>query len=54
MNIVVCIKQVPDTPNIRIDRQRMTIIREDTKSIINPLDYVAIEAALNLRELTVL
>jgi electron transfer flavoprotein beta subunit len=50
MNIVVSIKQVPDTPNIRIDRQRMTIIREDTKSIINPLDYVALEAALNLRE----
>ncbi len=49
MNIVVCIKQVPDVPTIRIDRQRMTIIREGVKSIINPLDYVALEASLDLR-----
>lgn len=49
MNIVVCIKQVPDEPTIRMDRQRMTIIREGIKSIINPLDYVALEASLELR-----
>jgi electron transfer flavoprotein beta subunit len=49
MNIVVCIKQVPDEPSIRMDRQRMTIIREGVKSIINPLDYVALEASLELR-----
>jgi electron transfer flavoprotein beta subunit len=49
MNIVVCIKQVPDVPSIRIDRQRMTIIREGVESIINPLDYVALEGALDLR-----
>jgi len=49
MNIVTCIKQVPDVPSIRIDRQRMTIIREGVESIINPLDYTALEAALDLR-----
>ncbi|MBW1887307.1 MAG: electron transfer flavoprotein subunit beta/FixA family protein [Deltaproteobacteria bacterium] len=49
MNIAVCIKQVPDGPTIRIDRQSMTIVREGTKSIINPLDYVALEAALYLK-----
>ena len=49
MNIVVCIKQVPDEPTIRMDRQRMTIIREGVKSVINPLDCVALEAALELR-----
>jgi len=49
MNIVTCIKQVPDTPTIKIDRQRMTIIREGVESIINPLDYAALEAALYLR-----
>ena len=49
MNIVVCIKQVPDVPTIRMDRQRMTIIREGVEGIINPLDYVALEAALELR-----
>ena len=50
MNIVVCIKQVPDVPTIRIDEQRMTIIREGVESIINPLDCMALEAALDLRD----
>jgi electron transfer flavoprotein beta subunit len=50
MNIVVCIKQVPDAPNIRIDRERMTIIRDGVESIINPLDRIALEAALDLRQ----
>ncbi|MFH1350166.1 MAG: electron transfer flavoprotein subunit beta/FixA family protein [Pseudomonadota bacterium] len=49
MNIVVCIKQVPDVARIRIDRLRMTIIREGVESIINPVDAVALEAALDLR-----
>ena len=49
MNIVVCIKQVPDVPEIRVDQQRMTIIREGVESIINPLDRVALEAAMVLR-----
>jgi electron transfer flavoprotein beta subunit len=49
MKIVVCIKQVPDVPTIRIDRERMTIIREGVQSISNPLDCVALEAALDLR-----
>ena len=51
MNIAVCIKQVPDVPTIRMDRQRMTIIREGVESIINPLDHVALQAALILRDL---
>ena len=50
MNIAVCIKQVPDVPTIRMDRERMTIIREGVESIINPLDYVAMQAALELRD----
>lgn len=49
MNIVVCIKQVPDEPTIRIDWERMTLIREGVESIINPLDRVALEAGLDLR-----
>lgn len=48
---VVFIKQVPDVPSIRIDEQRMTIIREGVESIINPLDCVALQAALDLREI---
>lgn len=50
MNIAVCIKQVPDVPSIRVDRKRMTIVREGIENIINPLDSVALEAALSLRE----
>jgi electron transfer flavoprotein beta subunit len=50
MNIVVCIKQVPDAPDIRIDRERMTIIRDGVQSIINPLDRIALEAALDLKQ----
>ncbi len=49
MDIVVCVKQVPDVPSIRVDRERMTVIREGVESIINPLDQVALEAALALR-----
>jgi electron transfer flavoprotein beta subunit len=49
MNIVVCIKQVPDAPTIRMDRERMTVIREGVESIINPLDCTALEAAVDLR-----
>ncbi len=49
MNIVVCIKQVPDVPAIRIDRERMTVLREGVESIVNPLDMVALETALKLR-----
>ena len=50
MNIAVCIKQVPDTPGIRMDKERMSIIREGVESIINPLDAVALDAALALKE----
>ena len=50
MNIAVCIKQVPDAPSIRMDTKRMTIIREGMESIINPLDYIALEAARELRQ----
>jgi len=50
MNIAVCIKQVPDAPGIRIDKERMSIIRDGVESIINPLDAVALEAALALKK----
>lgn len=50
MNIIVCIKQVPDTTSIRIDPETNTIIREGVSSIINPFDTNAIETALQLKE----
>jgi electron transfer flavoprotein alpha/beta subunit len=50
MNIIVSIKQVPDTTEVRIDPVTNTLVREGVPSIINPFDENAIEAALQLRE----
>lgn len=50
MNIVVCIKQVPDTAEVKINPLTNTLIREGVPSIINPYDLHAIEAALHIRE----
>ena len=50
MKIVVCIKQVPDTAEVRINPETGTLIREGVPSIINPYDMHAIEAGLQIRE----
>lgn len=50
MNIIVLIKQVPDTTDVKIDKKTGTLIREGVPSIINPDDKHAIEQALRLRE----
>ncbi len=50
MNIVVCIKQVPNTNEIKIDPVTNTLIREGVESIINPFDLYAIEEAVRLKE----
>lgn len=50
MNIVVCIKQVPDTNEVRIDPVTGTLIREGVPSIINPDDKNALEEALILKD----
>lgn len=50
MKIVVCIKQVPDTAEVRINPETNTLIRDGVPSIINPYDLHAIEAALQIRE----
>jgi len=50
MNIVVCIKQVPDTAEVRINPDTGTLIREGVPSIINPFDMHAIEAGLQMKE----
>ncbi len=50
MNIVACIKQVPDTTEVKIDPETNTLIREGVSSIINPFDVYAIEEALRLRD----
>nr|AAA95969.1 putative b-subunit of electron-transfer flavoprotein [Clostridium acetobutylicum ATCC 824] len=50
MNIVVCLKQVPDTAEVRIDPVKGTLIREGVPSIINPDDKNALEEALVLKD----
>lgn len=52
MTIVVCIKQVPDTAEVKINPQTGTLIREGVPSIINPFDMHAIEAGLQIKECT--
>ena len=48
MNIVVCVKQVPNTKAIRIDPKTNNIMREGVPSIMNPYDANAIEEALKI------
>ena len=50
MNIVVCIKQVPDTNEVRIDPVTGTLVREGVPSIMNPDDKNALEESLRLRD----
>jgi electron transfer flavoprotein beta subunit len=50
MHIVVSIKQVPDTAEVRIDPRTNTMIRSGVPSIVNPEDVHAIEEAVRLRE----
>jgi electron transfer flavoprotein alpha/beta subunit len=50
VKIVVCIKQVPDTAEVRINPETNTLIRDGVPSIINPYDMHAIEAGLQVRE----
>ena len=50
MKIVVCIKQVPDTVEVKIDPKTGTLVRDGVPSIINHDDKTGIEAALTIRE----
>ena len=50
MHIVVCVKQVPDTANVRINPETNTLMREGVESIMNPFDEYALEEALKLKD----
>ena len=50
MKIVVPVKQVPETGNVKMDEKTGTMIREGVESIVNPLDLYAIECAIQLKE----
>lgn len=50
MKILVCVKQVPDTNEVKIDPVKGTLIRDGVPSILNPDDANALEAALQLKD----
>src|SRR3974390_3790428 len=50
MNIVVCIKQVPASAQIRVQPVTNTIMRQGVPTIVNPYDLFALEEALRLRD----
>lgn len=50
MKIIVPIKQVPETSNVKMDPETGTVVRAGVETVVNPLDLYAIETALRLRE----
>lgn len=50
MRIAVCVKQVPDTTEIKIDPVKNTLIRKGVPSILNPYDLHALELALEIKD----
>lgn len=50
MNIVVCIKQVPGTTQVKINPETGTLIRDGVEAVVNPFDEYAIEEAIRIKE----
>lgn len=50
MNIIVCVKQVPGTTDVKINKETNTIIRDEADVIINPFDEYAIEEGVRIKE----
>ncbi len=50
MNILVCVKQVPDTSEIQIDPVTHILIRDGVPSVVNPFDTYALEAAARIKD----
>ncbi len=50
MKIIVCVKQVPDAKDVRLDPETNTLAREGVQSIMNPFDQHAVEEAVRLKE----
>jgi len=50
MKFIVCVKQVPDTTEVKIDPETNTLIREGVPSILNPFDQFALEEAIKIKQ----
>lgn len=51
MKIIVCVKQVPDTTEVKIDKVTGTLIRDGVPSILNPDDANALEEAIRIKDM---
>jgi electron transfer flavoprotein beta subunit len=52
MNIIVCIKQVPDSTRVKVDPKTSTLVRAGVPSILNPYDHFALMQALKIKAKT--
>lgn len=52
MNVIVCVKQVPGTNEVKMNKETNTIIREGVEAIINPFDTYAIEEGIRIKDST--
>ncbi|RKZ27223.1 electron transfer flavoprotein subunit beta [bacterium] len=50
MRIIVCVKQVPDPEQAKMDKEKGTVVREGVPLIVNPFDLYAVEEALRIKE----
>ncbi len=50
MNVIVCVKQVPGTTEVKMNKETNTIIREGVEAILNPFDAYAVEEGLRIKE----
>jgi len=50
MKMIVCVKQVPDTTEVKIDPRTHTLIRDGVPSILNPYDHFAVEECVRIKE----
>jgi electron transfer flavoprotein beta subunit len=52
LNVIVCVKQVPGTNEVKMNKETNTIIREGVEAIINPFDTYAVEEGLRIKDKT--
>jgi electron transfer flavoprotein beta subunit len=52
MKLVTCVKQVPDTTEVKVDPKTHTLIRDGVPSILNPYDHYAVEECVRIKEET--
>lgn len=50
MKIIACVKQVPDTTEVKVDPKTHTLIRDGVPSILNPYDHYAVEECVRIKE----